>query len=809
MKAIKTLLASLFSVFAAAGAAAAQSGDSGGCSWAITGSGSDLTLTISKKEDGNGAMANYANVSAVPWYGQAANLKTLVIEAGVTSIGSYAFQNHSFTGELTIPEGVTTIGVRAFSGCAGFTSHLTIPEGVTTIGDRAFSGCLLFDGVTIPTTVTSISASAFISCTGFLSVISLRPTPPPTWWEFYQPASRTLFVPCEEGAVAAYKEDANWGKFTSIRCGSYMLELKVYGAYNVMRPTSGLYPEDTTLTLTARGYSARWWSGNNDLGDADALTLTLTQDTVITAYIELKEYDVSYVLSEGVNHPDNPATFTVKSEAITLQDAYRENRIFAGWYTDAGFSESGKVTGVAIPKNSTGDKTFYAKWETVKHKITYYNVEGATNPNPDSFTVENEITLNAPDSTGYEFKGWYANADLSESSKVIGVAIPEGATGDTAFYAKWDTIKYRITYHNVAGATHANPDSFTVESAFTLQDATDSTGYEFLGWYTSGNFSDGSKATGIARGSTGEKDFYAKWDAVSSTPDAVALQSLTISDKRGLLQRWEYGEIGDAITYEMPCGNDSTASITIAYTTPPNVTAKVVPLDSGITQDGDQIVVNVGKPGLPKSVAIDLNSDKRYVVNIKKPYQLFDLITEHLGNLRVLINNPEYNGGLRFASCDWWQQKEGKWLLAEHGRFYYSAGPHATDLFKPEDSMFVRLYTVDGDTIETCSGATDSIAAIANDKNAAAESNSKVDESAYPNPVMGGEKLYLKDAVLFDKKGERFSTFRLYSSHGQLVSSSSASAFAEGITMPNTPGSYYLILDGRAGRRAIHIAVVK
>lgn len=41
---------------------------------------------------------------------------------------------------VTIPHGVTTIGMEAFRGCENLTS-VTIPESVTTIGERAFEGC--------------------------------------------------------------------------------------------------------------------------------------------------------------------------------------------------------------------------------------------------------------------------------------------------------------------------------------------------------------------------------------------------------------------------------------------------------------------------------------------------------------------------------------------------------------------------------------------------------------------------------------------------------------------------------------------
>jgi hypothetical protein len=41
---------------------------------------------------------------------------------------------------VTIPEGVTSIGDKAFYDCSGLTS-VTIPEGVTSIGKGAFDRC--------------------------------------------------------------------------------------------------------------------------------------------------------------------------------------------------------------------------------------------------------------------------------------------------------------------------------------------------------------------------------------------------------------------------------------------------------------------------------------------------------------------------------------------------------------------------------------------------------------------------------------------------------------------------------------------
>ena len=132
----------------------------------------DGTFVIS----GTGKMKNYDTkhvngkwITTTPWNEYADRLKKLVIDEGVTSIGSSAFNSCSgFKGNLVIPKGVTSIGDYAFRGCSGFTGNLVIPEGVTSIGDYAFSGCSGFTGnLVIPEGVTFIGYYAFYNCSGF------------------------------------------------------------------------------------------------------------------------------------------------------------------------------------------------------------------------------------------------------------------------------------------------------------------------------------------------------------------------------------------------------------------------------------------------------------------------------------------------------------------------------------------------------------------------------------------------------------------------------------------------------------------
>ena len=93
----------------------------------------------------------------------------LIIPEGVTSIGSGAFSGCTGLTSITIPDSVTSIGDSAFYGCSGLTS-ITIGNGVTSIGSFAFRGCSGFTSVTIGNSVTSIGSSAFYNCSGLTSI---------------------------------------------------------------------------------------------------------------------------------------------------------------------------------------------------------------------------------------------------------------------------------------------------------------------------------------------------------------------------------------------------------------------------------------------------------------------------------------------------------------------------------------------------------------------------------------------------------------------------------------------------------------
>ena len=131
----------------------------------VTYSLADETLTIS----GRGGGVNPAE--AIPdWTTtKKSNIRRIVIEEGVTSIGDFAFSGCNSLTSVSIPASVTSIGDFAFDVCSSLTS-VSIPASVTSIGDFAFSGCNSLTSVSIPASVTSIGIGAFSNCSSLTSV---------------------------------------------------------------------------------------------------------------------------------------------------------------------------------------------------------------------------------------------------------------------------------------------------------------------------------------------------------------------------------------------------------------------------------------------------------------------------------------------------------------------------------------------------------------------------------------------------------------------------------------------------------------
>ena len=186
------------------------------------------------------------------------------------------------TGKITIPNSVTSIGVRTFQYCSGLTS-ITIPNSVISIGDDAFGGCSGLTSVTIPNSVTSIGNNAFNGCSGLTSITILGETPASLGsWAFDDTNNCPIYVPC--GTLDAYKYKSAWSVYTSrIKYVSLshnvQVNVNLHEAGVVNKPIT--ICDDTIISAVPNyGYHfVQWNDGNKD----NPRTIWLSQDTTFTA----------------------------------------------------------------------------------------------------------------------------------------------------------------------------------------------------------------------------------------------------------------------------------------------------------------------------------------------------------------------------------------------------------------------------------------------------------------------------------------------------------------------------------------------
>ncbi len=118
---------------------------------------------------GTGEMTNY-DYSNQPWHEYRDLIQSVSLPQGLTTIGYSAFSGCRNLASIVIPGSVTHIGEGAFSGCGGLTS-ITIPNSVTTIGEDAFFECLGLTSLTLSNSITIIGEGAFAGCDGLTQII--------------------------------------------------------------------------------------------------------------------------------------------------------------------------------------------------------------------------------------------------------------------------------------------------------------------------------------------------------------------------------------------------------------------------------------------------------------------------------------------------------------------------------------------------------------------------------------------------------------------------------------------------------------
>ena len=133
--------------------------------------------------------------------------------------------------------------------------------------------------------------------------------------------------------------------------------------------------------------------------------------------------------------------------------------------------------GASVPADVT---ELTVQWTAPTYTVTLNTNGGTINSgNVTSYTYGVGATLPTDVTrTGYTFKGWYYNENLT-SSPVM--AIGDTETGNKEYWAKWEINQYTITF-DTAGGSVVTPITQNYGTAITAPAAPTKTGYTFVGW---------------------------------------------------------------------------------------------------------------------------------------------------------------------------------------------------------------------------------------------------------------------------------------------------------------------------------------
>ena len=173
--------------------------------------------------------------------------------------------------------------------------------------------------------------------------------------------------------------------------------------------------------------------------------------------------------------------------------------------------------GDSVPADVTA---LTVQWTDPTYTVTLHPNGGTINSgNVTEYTYGVGAALPTADDmtyTGHTFKGWYDNENLTGSPVT---AIGGTEMGNKEYWAKWEANTYTVTLNTNGGTINSgNVTGYTYGVGATLPTAGDMdyTGHTFKGWYDNESLT-GSPVTAIGDTETGNKEYWAKWEANTYT----------------------------------------------------------------------------------------------------------------------------------------------------------------------------------------------------------------------------------------------------------------------------------------------------
>ena len=221
-------------------------------------------------------------------------------------------------------------------------------------------------------------------------------------------------------------------------------------------------------------------------------------DKTLYAKWKANKYTVAFDSNEG----SNVVSQTVEYNTVVVEPPVptKEHYVFKGWFTDDTYATEW-VFDTDLVK---GPMTLYAKWEKEVYTVSFESNNGNVISNQEITYNEKVEEPTAPTKEHYIFKGWFTDNTYATEW----VFDTDLVTEDITLYAKWEVIKYTVTFESNGGSTVSNQeiveDGKVAKPADPVKDD-----YVFKGWYVDSNcVTPWNFDTDIV---TGNITLYAKW----------------------------------------------------------------------------------------------------------------------------------------------------------------------------------------------------------------------------------------------------------------------------------------------------------
>ena len=318
-------------------------------------------------------------------------------------------------------------------------------------------------------------------------------------WTVNSDMAPQLTVVLPQGSIGNKTYTANW------ELTGYTVTMNLNGGSGETTLLYTVEDEEFALpTPTRNGYEFVGWTGEGIIMPQLNVTIPTgsTGDKAYTANWQVIEYTITLDTNGGPNV--SPIKYTVE-DSFTLPYPLRPGYEFAGWTLDG--SGMLPATTLIIYYGTTGDLHYKAEWRLAEYTINM-DLNGGSGKEKVVYTITDEdFELPTPTRNGYEFVGWKGEG-ITTPQRIV--KIPKGSTGNKAYTANWQVIKYTIiTLLEGGNAGSSGAYVYTVEETFTLPTPT-RTGYTFWGWTGEGITKPQPNVT-IPKGSTGDKTYIENW----------------------------------------------------------------------------------------------------------------------------------------------------------------------------------------------------------------------------------------------------------------------------------------------------------